>query len=79
MLYLPDEILVVDSDSGAGVIHRFDFVCRDAGGSLHTTGGLRRQGVSTAAKLTDMKKGSVLTSVLRQRFTATKCVGGDHR
>jgi len=51
VLYLPDEILTVDSDSGAGVIHRYDFVCRDLEGNQHTTGGLRRQGERLGAIL----------------------------
>lgn len=46
VLYLPDEIVAVEVASGTGRIHRFDFVCRDAAGDQHTTGGLRRQGVS---------------------------------
>lgn len=44
VLYLPDEILSIDMENGKGVIHRFDFVCRDAAKDRHTTGGLRRQG-----------------------------------
>ena len=44
VLYLPDEIVTVEPESGAGLIHRFDFVCRDTDGDQHTTGGLRRQG-----------------------------------
>lgn len=46
VLYFPDEILTVDPVSGAGDIHRFEFLCRDEVGDIHTTGGLKRQGIS---------------------------------
>lgn len=45
VMYLPDELLVVDPATGAGIIHRDEFVCRDASGDsghVHNTGGLRR-------------------------------------
>lgn len=48
VLYLPDEILVVDPATGAGTIHRYDFVCCDADGDVHNTGGLRRHGAAQA-------------------------------
>ena len=48
VLYLPDEILSVDSETGAGLIHRYEFVCRDDKGEQHTTGGLRRRGTEVA-------------------------------
>jgi anthranilate synthase len=49
VLYLPDELLVVDPATGAGIIHRYEFVCRDASsdsGHVHNTGGLRRHGAA---------------------------------
>jgi anthranilate synthase len=54
VLYLPDELLVVDPATGAGTIHRYDFVCRQAiddahsgdQGAVHNTGGLRRHGAA---------------------------------
>ena len=52
VLYLPDEILTVDHQSGLARLHRYDFVCRplSAEGEVpapDTTGGLRRTGRST--------------------------------
>ena len=39
VLYLPDEILTVDPETGAGTLVRYDFVCRDALNQIQTTGG----------------------------------------
>jgi len=49
VLYLPDEILTVDHQTGLARLHRYDFVCRpltseDKVPVLDTTGGLRRTG-----------------------------------
>lgn len=41
--YLPDEIVQVDPDTGAGTIYQYDFIVSDASGRLETTGGLRRE------------------------------------
>lgn len=41
--YLPDEILQVDPDTGAGTLYQYDFIVTDASGQLETTGGLRRE------------------------------------
>lgn len=73
VLYLPDEILVVDSDSGAGVIHRFDFVCRDAAGNQHTTGGLRRQGDKHVPAMAESTEGGAEVSPLRQPRADISC------
>tara|TARA_R110002072_G_scaffold142853_2_gene288558 strand:- start:16791 stop:19073 length:2283 start_codon:yes stop_codon:yes gene_type:complete len=43
VLYLPDEILTVDPETGAGTLVRYDFVCRDALNQIQTTGGLKRE------------------------------------
>ncbi|KKO12550.1 hypothetical protein LCGC14_0005650 [marine sediment metagenome] len=82
VLYLPDEILSVDSESGAGVIHRFDFVCRDAAGSLHTTGGLRRQGAPVSANLVDASKASAdntATASVANIHPQQPAITSDHR
>lgn len=82
VLYLPDEILSVDSESGAGVIHRFDFVCRDATGSLHTTGGLRRQGATAAANLAEMNKaiaGNAATDTVAPMHKQQPTITSDHQ
>ncbi|MBC52639.1 MAG: anthranilate synthase component I [Gammaproteobacteria bacterium] len=70
VLYLPDEILSVDSESGAGVIHRYDFVCRDADGDPHTTGGLRRQGDRLGPRLASAGKAMAGVSPLHQQSPA---------
>jgi len=48
VLYLPDQILVTDHQSGDTICHNYEFVCRSWESSKlsETTGGLRRRGVT---------------------------------
>lgn len=70
VLYLPDEILTVDSDSGTGIIHRFDFLCRDAAGDQHTTGGLKHLGERLAPRMAKAGNSNAGVSPLHQQLPA---------
>jgi len=76
VLYLPDEILTVDSDSGAGVIHRFDFYCRDSAGQVFTTGGLNRQGKAVPPEVDTTARSCASVASLHQTQAT---VASDHQ
>jgi len=50
VLYLPDELIVVDPATGAGDLLRYEFFCRDSHGETQTTGGLKRLAPQTVTE-----------------------------
>jgi len=53
VLFLPDEILLRDPESGYCELFSYDFVCADAHGRLQTTGGLKRRVSASVLPATD--------------------------